>query len=106
MDTGVGQLAFWVAVGLIGMGITTGPIGKAIGKGLEALVGRFVGRGEPEHSGALEELSQRVGELQGMEHRLLEVEERLDFAERLLTSGRQAPGPESDTPPEPVEVAR
>lgn len=104
--TGVGELAFWLAVGLIGLGITTGPIGKAIGKAMEALIGRVAGRGEREQAGVLEDLSHRVSELQGVEHRVLELEERLDFAERLLTSGRSVSGPEADTPPEPADAAR
>jgi hypothetical protein len=31
---------------------------------------------------------------------------RLDFAERLLASGRPAAGPQADTPPEPLESVR
>jgi hypothetical protein len=104
--SGAGELAFWLAVGLIGLGVTTGPIGKAIGQAVEALVGRLAGRAGADHSAELEELSHQVGDLRGMEHRVLELEERLDFAERLLTSGRQANAPEADTPPEPVDAAR
>ncbi|HEU4827665.1 MAG TPA: hypothetical protein VFT04_00585 [Gemmatimonadales bacterium] len=37
----------------------------------------------------LDELRARVGELEADRVRLVEVEERLDFAERLLTAGAQ-----------------
>src|SRR2546423_12153508 len=39
---------------------------------------------------ALEEVEARLGELDDLRKRLGEVEERLDFAERLLTKQRQA----------------
>ena len=38
---------------------------------------------------ALEEVEARLGELDDMRKRLAEVEERLDFAERLLTKQRE-----------------
>jgi hypothetical protein len=106
MGNGAGDLAFWLAVGLIGLGVTTGPIGKAIGQAMEALVGRLAGRSAADRAAELEELSRQVGDLQGVEQRVLELEERLDFAERLLTSGRQAAGRDADTPPEPVDSVR
>ena len=37
----------------------------------------------------IDELRMRIGELEADRGRLLEVEERLDFAERLLSSGPQ-----------------
>lgn len=105
MNTGVGELAFWAAMGLFGLGLTFGPIGKAIGVGLEALVARVAG-GARSRSQELEELQHRLDELHGVEQRVLELEERLDFTERMLASGRPSVGPEADTPPEPVESAR
>lgn len=110
MGDGIGDMAFWLAVGLIGLGVTFGPIGRAIARTVElsvdAVVGRLFGRGSAERAEELEQLQQRVGELEGVETRLLELEERLDFAERLLTRGRDEGGREADTPPEPVESAR
>jgi hypothetical protein len=38
----------------------------------------------------LDDLRQRVGEVDDLQRRLTEVEERLDFAERLLTKQRDA----------------
>ncbi len=54
----------------------------------------------------LAEINARLDELQQGQARMLELEERLDFAERLLISGRQTSATEADTPPEPVDAAR
>lgn len=40
----------------------------------------------------IEELESRVAELEATQGRMLELEERLDFAERLLVRQREAPG--------------
>ena len=105
MGDTVGGLAFWLAIGLLFVGITFGPIGKAIGAVVETVVGRLFGS-DQQVAAALDLASQREAELRRVEERLLEVEERLDFAERLLTGGRPVQGPEADTPPEPVESVR
>ena len=54
----------------------------------------------------LDELRERVADLETREGRLLEVEERLDFAERLLSRGRERAVEDRDTPPEAVPVPR
>lgn len=64
----------------------------------------------------IEELTDRVHDLERQVGRVPELEERLDFAERLLTEARQPfaerkliKGSQEagvDTPPEPVDVAR
>lgn len=54
----------------------------------------------------LDELRLRVAELETREGRLLEVEERLDFAERLLSQRRERALEDSDTPPEALPVPR
>ena len=46
----------------------------------------------------VEDLEQRVAELEAMAPRLAELEERLDFSERLLVQGRHEPV-ERPTPP-------
>jgi hypothetical protein len=100
MGDGLGDLAFWLAVGFLMLGLTFGPIGRATARLIEALTTRFVGRGQAA-SEELVALADRVQELEGVEQRLLELEERLDFAERLLTGGaRPAPGQDAETPPE------
>lgn len=110
MGDGIGDLAFWLAIGLIGLGVTTGPLGRAIGRAMtvsvELVMGRLFGGRNPGTEEDLARLAQRLEELQVVEHRVLELEERLDFAERMLARGLPAPGPEADTPPEPMEVAR
>lgn len=65
------------ALALAIMKILTGPIGRAIGERL---------RGAPPK---LDDSGLAV-EMDALRVRLAEVEERLDFAERLLASGRQA----------------
>jgi hypothetical protein len=49
----------------------------------------------PEILAEIDDLRLRVGELEADRTRLVEVEERLDFAERLLTAGAQ-PAPMPD----------
>jgi hypothetical protein len=56
--------------------------------------------------GEVEALSARVGELESTERRLLELEERLDFAERVLQQGVVRRVPRADTPPEATPAAR
>lgn len=74
------------------------PLGRALVKRLEG-----VGPGDPME---LEEIRSRLQSLEAAESRLAELEERLDFAERMLTSGRPSPGAEVDTPPEPMDAGR
>ena len=56
-----------------------------------ALVKRFLGT--PQSGGSrraeLDELRERVGEMDDMARRLAELEERVDFAERLLAQQRE-----------------
>lgn len=63
-----------------------------------ALVRRLEGRGgaaDPAIEREVARLRDRVHELEGAEERLAELEERLDFAERMLTQARAARiGPE------------
>jgi Tfp pilus assembly protein PilO len=58
-----------------------------------ALGRRIEGRtrtGDRELQEELEQLRTRVAELEAVQHRVLELEERVDFAERLLSQGRDA----------------
>jgi hypothetical protein len=61
---------------------------------VRALARRIDGKGGPEVEvrDELERLRTRVGELEAQHGRLAELEERLDFAERLLVQHRTAPG--------------
>ena len=79
--TELGEFARYLALGFIGLGFFFGPIGVAIGR-------RIGGRApQPMEPAELEELRQRLGELEAQQARVAELEERVDFAERLLASG-------------------
>lgn len=79
-----GELALFLAFGAAAVGLLFGPIGSAVAR-------RIVGRPEPDDAHAeIEEVRARVtDEVDVLKNRLAEVEERLDFAERLLAHGRQ-----------------
>jgi hypothetical protein len=82
-----GQFGFALAIGMMGLGFTLGPIGQAIGR----LIGSKSGR-DPKTglttgemaSQRVEALEERVRELEQALSRAAELEERVDFAERLL----------------------
>jgi len=87
-----------LAISLAATFVLRGPIGKALARWIESwgasesasLDVRAVG--DPRR---LDENEHRLGELEAREARLAELEERLDFAERLLTretAARQLPG--------------
>jgi hypothetical protein len=82
--TGAGELAMFLAIGAAAVGLLFGPIGSAVAR-------RIGGRVEPGDATAeVEEMRERVtAEVDDLRNRLAEVEERLDFAERLLAHGRQ-----------------
>jgi hypothetical protein len=80
----MGEFAMFLAVGFTSLGLLFGPIGTAIGR-------RLSGRGgTPPARAELEELHARLEALESGQHRIAEVEERLDFAERLLATQREA----------------
>jgi hypothetical protein len=80
-----GELAMFLAIGAAAIGTLFGPVGSALAR-------RLGGRAEP---GEVQEEMQQVGErltaeVDELRGRLAEVEERLDFAERLLARGGHA----------------
>jgi hypothetical protein len=79
-----GELAMFLAIGAAALGILFGPIGSALAR-------RLGGRPEPgEAQAEVEHLSERMtAEVDHLRSRLAEVEERLDFAERLLARGEE-----------------
>jgi hypothetical protein len=83
--TGAGELAMFLAMGAAAVGLLFGPIGSALGR-------RIGGRAEPGDAHAeVEEMGARMtAEVDDLRNRLAEVEERLDFAERLLARGGEA----------------
>jgi Tfp pilus assembly protein PilO len=85
-----GELAMFLAIGLAALGLFFGPVGSALAQ-------RLVGRPQPDEIRAeVEKLGEQViAEMDELRHQLAEVEERLDFAERLLTHdapANQLPG--------------
>jgi len=83
-----GAFAFFVASGAIGVALLAGPIGQAIAR-------RIAGNHRLPDSGITtgEMAAERVAQL---EARVVELEERLDFAERMLSKGT------TDSIPTPV----
>lgn len=80
-----GELAMFLAIGAAAIGLFFGPIGSAVA---QRLSGR---RGAIDSHAEIEDLDGRVtAEMDNLRHRLAEVEERLDFAERLLTQDAPA----------------
>jgi hypothetical protein len=85
--TELGEFAMYMAWGLIGIGSFLGPIAKAAGRWIESKAGAGNARN-------VQQLEHRVAELEAMlqrtppggvpAERMAELEERLDFAERLL----------------------
>ncbi|MEP6473555.1 MAG: hypothetical protein ABJC74_07520 [Gemmatimonadota bacterium] len=68
--------------GLTAVGILLGPVGKAVSRRIDA------GGSGASHQ-ELEHLHCRLDELESGQTRMAELEERLDFAERLMTRGRE-----------------
>jgi hypothetical protein len=74
----------FLAIGAAALGLFFGPIGMAIGR-------RLSGLGHTDTSSEIEEMGTHVtAEMDDLRRRLAEVEERLDFAERLLTDNPPA----------------
>jgi hypothetical protein len=92
MGDGVGDFAFWIAIGAgqIAFWAAMTPLIKAFAKRVEGS-----GGSDDEHIAALEarlaDIENRAltsGEVDNQFIRLAELEERVDFAERLLTQAR------------------
>lgn len=77
-----------------------GPLMQALARRLEPKSGTDAGL-----TLEVDDLRGRVRELEQHQGRMLELEERLDFAERLLVRGRPE-APRVDTPPEPADALR
>ncbi len=87
LGDGVGALAFWLAMGGVGIAFFTGPIGVAIAKRIsgtktDPATGLTTGEMNAERVAAMEE---RLIQLETERHQL---EERVDFAERMLTQAK------------------
>lgn len=99
-------LGFWLMTAAISVAVLLGPIGRAIGRGTERIMGAFGSDQTIREKEETEQLlAERLEELDTLAHRLREVEERLEFAERLLVAPPRS-DEEADTPPEAVPAAR
>lgn len=97
MGDGIGDFAFGLSIGAIGLGLLLGPVGRAIGNWIESKIG-------PGRRNLSPEVEARLAEVDAMEHRVLEMEERLEFTERCLAQMRLPAPADVDTPPEPVDA--
>ncbi len=61
------------------------PLMRALGRRLEGKTGVT----SPALQEEVDQLRQRVAEVEGMQHRVLELEERVDFTERMLAQRRE-----------------
>jgi hypothetical protein len=82
MGDGIGVFGFWLAIGFAALGLSFGPVGRGLGRWIESRTAG--GRGEPDENTAM-----RLAEIDALTHRLAELEERLDFTERLLAQHRE-----------------
>lgn len=80
--SGAGELSMFLAIGAAAVGFFMGPIGSAIAR-------RIAGRHQAAETRVeIEEIDARIaGEVDDLRSRLVEIEERLDFAERVLSHG-------------------
>jgi len=99
MGDGIGDFAFWLAIGLTGLGLTVGPIGTAVARWIES-------KSHPGRAELDEAATARLAEVDAMGQRLMELEERVDFAERMLVEVRQPLLKDADTPPEAADAVR
>ena len=83
-DQAAPMVVFIVLAALASATIVLWPIMRALGRRLE---GRTA---DPALRAEVEQLHQRLGQVDLLQARVNELEERLDFAERLLTRGQEA----------------
>ncbi len=88
MGDGIGDFAFWIAIGVINIAFWTAmsPLIKALA---DRVRGGAVPSGLEARLEALEATRPITGETDAVYQRMVELEERLDFTERLLAQGRE-----------------
>ncbi|MGH7516676.1 MAG: hypothetical protein ACREOC_04280 [Gemmatimonadales bacterium] len=82
--TEFGQFAMFLAVAAGALGIFFGPIGRAVGRLIEGPK-----RGPAADDPVVHDLRARVEQLEAERGRIAELEERIDFAERMLAQQRE-----------------
>ena len=70
-----------ITIAIAGTIVLRGPLGRALARAIELGAG---GGRSPDDEARLAHLEQRIAELETGQTRLAELEERVDFAERLL----------------------
>lgn len=88
----LGQFALGIAFGLAALGFFFGPIGKALGARISGGKARRPGAGLTTGEMAAERLSALEDRIAELELERGQLEERLEFAERLLTRGSEQSG--------------
>jgi hypothetical protein len=93
--SGAGELAMFLAIGAAAVALLFGPIGSALARRLGGRAELGDSQAEIEEmrarvTGEVEQLHTRLGEMDSLHARVLELEERVDFTERLLA---QTQGP-------------
>jgi hypothetical protein len=83
-DGGPPAIVMIVLLGLLATTVILWPVMRALARRLE---GKSVA--DPGLRGEVEQLQQRLAEVDTLQLRVGELEERLDFAERLLTRGQE-----------------
>jgi hypothetical protein len=85
-DNGPAAIVMIVALSLLAATVILWPIMRALGRRLE------VRSGGPDSAlrAEMDNLQRRLGEVDTLQMRVNELEERLDFAERLLTRGQES----------------
>ena len=77
----VGMVLFMVLFAIVAIKVF-GPLARAWGRKLEGKVG------DPELRAEMDQLRDQLGEMDGLRARVQELEERVEFAERLLSQKR------------------
>jgi hypothetical protein len=78
-DYGPPAIVMIVLLGLVATTVILWPVMRALARRLEGK-----GAADAALRAEVDQLHQRLGEVDGLQHRLSELEERLDFTERLL----------------------
>jgi hypothetical protein len=85
-DNGPAAIVMIVALSLLAATVILWPIMRALGRRLESRSGGQDSALRAE----VDSLQRRLGEVDTLQMRVNELEERLDFAERLLTRGQES----------------
>jgi hypothetical protein len=83
-DGGPPAIVMIVFLGLLATTIILWPVMRALARRLEGK-----GATDPALHAEIEQLQQRLGEVDSLQQRVAELEDRLDFTERVVAQGRE-----------------